>query len=614
MIKRDKIAYDMAKRIKELNCLYEFSQLVEQNDNSLDCIFQGSTNLIAKSWQYSKITCVRVIFEGREFKTDNFRQTQWVQSADILAGNKKSGVVEVYYLQECPQSDEGPFLKEERKLLNTLAERLGYIVKHRQVEEALRESEEIFSQFMNHSPIYVFFKDENIKAIRLSSNYTEMLGRPLCELLGKNMDALFPPELAKSMIADDKRILKEGKPIEFEEELNGRFYSTIKFPIHREGKPAYLAGFTVDITERKKAEEALQKNLTLYRGLIETTDTGFVIIDQEGNVLDANQEYVRLSGHEYLGQILGRNVVEWTVDYEKEKNAEAVGKCFREGQIRNLEIGYVNAQGKITPIEINATVVKVDGTAQILTLCRDITERKRAEKKLAGYRDRLRAMSSKLLLAEEHQRHQIAAKLHDSIGQDLALSVLKLDTLKKSVSSKDIAAELDKVKKTIEKTIQDTRTLSFDLSSPTLYRFGFVRAIEQWISEQVQGKHGIKATFVENGKIGPLDEDVSIVLFQAAREVLINVIKHAHAKSVKVSIRPIDGKIETIIEDDGVGFETSEIGSFIDKNSGFGLFNIRERLNYLGGDIKIESRPGHGTRITLIAPLQTEENRGRQQI
>ena len=146
------------------------------------------------------------------------------------------------------------------------------------------------------------------------------------------------------------------------------------------------------IQELEEAEKALQKNLTLYNGLIETTNTGFVILDQEGKVIDANQEYVRLSGHKNLSQIYGRSVVEWTADYEKEKNAEAVDKCFREGQIRNLNIDYINAQGKITPIEINATVIKVDEVTKILTLCRDITERRQAEEALRDSEGRFKTI------------------------------------------------------------------------------------------------------------------------------------------------------------------------------------------------------------------------------
>jgi PAS domain S-box-containing protein/putative nucleotidyltransferase with HDIG domain len=136
--------------------------------------------------------------------------------------------------------------------------------------------------------------------------------------------------------------------------------------------------FISDIAVRKQREDALKESDSIYRALIETTDTGYVIIDSEGAVVDANQEYVRLAGYSDLNEILGKSVLEWTADYEKEKNAAAVAKCIRDGFIRNLEIDYLDRFGKITPVEVNATVMFRGNQLQIFTLCRDITSCKRA--------------------------------------------------------------------------------------------------------------------------------------------------------------------------------------------------------------------------------------------
>jgi PAS domain S-box-containing protein len=141
-------------------------------------------------------------------------------------------------------------LPEQNLMISTVWD----VTDHHLAGESLRETEEIFSRFMEFSPIYVFFKDENIRSLRLSRNYEKMLGKPIEELLGKNMDEIFPSELAKNMVADDMRVLKEGKAITVEEELNGRFYSTTKFPVFIDGKPRFLAGYTTDITERKRRE------------------------------------------------------------------------------------------------------------------------------------------------------------------------------------------------------------------------------------------------------------------------------------------------------------------------------------------------------------------------
>lgn len=158
-------------------------------------------------------------------------------------------------LSRMQQLDAAAVGKAEETLKTAAQSKDFAITAWAKTEQALKEIEVKFRLFLEYTPIYVFFKDENIRSLHLSRNYEQLLGRPLEELLGKSMEELFPSELARSMVADDRRILREGKPLEVEEEFGGRFYSTLKFPICIDGKPCFLAGFTTDITERKLMEE-----------------------------------------------------------------------------------------------------------------------------------------------------------------------------------------------------------------------------------------------------------------------------------------------------------------------------------------------------------------------
>ncbi|MCX5796282.1 MAG: PAS domain S-box protein [Elusimicrobia bacterium] len=137
-----------------------------------------------------------------------------------------------------------------------------------------------------------------------------------------------------------------------------------------------------DVTARRLAEDHLIESERLYRALVETTNTGYVVVDGEGRVVDANPEYVRLSGHRGLDDIRGRGVMEWTVPSDRERNAAAVADCFKNGFVRNLEIDYADREGRVTPIEINATVVQMGEKPLIMTICRDITSRRRAQEAL----------------------------------------------------------------------------------------------------------------------------------------------------------------------------------------------------------------------------------------
>ncbi len=162
-------------------------------------------------------------------------------------------------------------------------------------------------------------------------------------------------------------------------------------PFQYEGEP-HLLLLIGDITERKQAEAALRESEEKHRVLIETTATGFVFLDADGRVLDANDEYLRLAGYDKREQILGRRVTEWTAAYDQARNAVEVKKCIASGSVRGLVVDHVHPDKTVIPVEINASTLGAGDSLKIVALCRDITERKQAEMTLQGSRQMLRSV------------------------------------------------------------------------------------------------------------------------------------------------------------------------------------------------------------------------------
>ncbi len=142
---------EVGERIKELNCLFEISRLMERRGLTLKEILQAIVELIPPALQYPEITCAKIITEGQEFSTGNFEETKWALTQKIIVNDKAVGALAVCYLEELPESDEGPFLKEERALINTIAERIGRIIERNKAQTALVESEKRFRDLVEHS-------------------------------------------------------------------------------------------------------------------------------------------------------------------------------------------------------------------------------------------------------------------------------------------------------------------------------------------------------------------------------------------------------------------------------------------------------------------------------
>ena len=162
--------------------------------------------------------------------------------------------------------------------------------------------------------------------------------------------------------------------------------------------------------------------------------------------------------------------------------------------------------------------------------------------------------------------------------------------------------------------LDDIRSLTFELSNPLLYEVGFEAAMKSWLKHEIEKNAGLKCEFTSDDKKIELDEDTKVVLFKAMRELLINIVKHAGARTVKLGIAKRNNEVEVTVEDDGAGFDVSKLGLPSGTKGGFGLFNIRERLEYIGGQLEIESSPGKGNSRRYDSPgeeIRTGTRRGK---
>ena len=250
--------------------------------------------------------------------------------------------------------------------------------------------------------------------------------------------------------------------------------------------------------------------------------------------------------------------------------------------------------------QVQYRTAKLRSANELLNL--EVEERIANEKKMREQQDKLRSLSSQLLLTEERERRRIATELHDRIGQTLAVTKIKLGELREASTSNEAVKALDDIREFIDQTIQDTRSLTFELSPPILYELGLEAALA-WLVDQTRQKHGLQIEFSDDGQPKPLDYSCRVIMFQAARELIFNIVKHARAHSATVSVREDNDAIRIDIEDDGLGFDISKLAASTPGFLGFGLFSIRERIGPLGGRMEIQSGSGSGTRATIVLPL-----------
>lgn len=243
----------------------------------------------------------------------------------------------------------------------------------------------------------------------------------------------------------------------------------------------------------------------------------------------------------------------------------------------------------------------------------DVTERKLSEKKLLNLNEalqrrteQLRSLSFELTRAEERERHRIAHLLHDDLQQLLVAAKIALRT--QSSKTSDVSS-LDKVDALLDQSIAASRSLTAELVPPMLYEKGLSEAL-RWLAGWMQQKHGIEVVVDADGQQEELDQDILSVLFQSTRELLFNVVKHSQVKRAVVTLSyNAKDTVVVCIRDEGVGFDPAAQEISAGPLQGFGLVAMRERLAIMGGHLKMESAPGHGTTSIIVMPIRFKEKR-----
>jgi PAS domain S-box-containing protein len=421
------------------------------------------------------------------------------------------------------------------------------------------------------------------------------------EVVGKNVSAYYPQEyLQRRQREMLPALLREGHWHSEQTILprRGEPISTLQstFLIRDEnGEPFRIAVLVSDITERKRAEQAIAESERKYRYLVETTDTGYLILDDAGCVVDANEQYVRLTGYRSLAEIMGRTVGEWTAPHDAERNAREVQKCLQQGSVRQLEVDYRGPDGNVVPVEINASVIETKQGRRILALCHDITERRRAQEALRREHRTLKH----LLQSSDRERQIIAYEIHDGLAQQLSGAIMQFQTFEHMKDSQPgLAANAYGAGVTmLQQGLFEARRLIAGVRPPILDESGVVAAVGHLVNEQSRLK-GPEIEYRSRVSFDRLVPTLENAIYRITQEGLNNACRHGQSQKVRISLWQRGDGLRIEIRDWGVGFDPKTVP----KNR-FGLEGIRQRARLLGGKCSIRSTAGKGTRIAVELPV-----------
>jgi PAS domain S-box-containing protein len=316
---------------------------------------------------------------------------------------------------------------------------------------------------------------------------------------------------------------------------------------------------------------------------------------ENGTFLNVNEAYLEFAGVQ-RDQLLGRSAPEMGLPVDASIRPRIIEQLRDLGIIENLELQVRRASGEISTVLSSIQLINLDETEALLLAFIDITERVKAEQQI-------RSLAYDLTMAEQEERRRISQILHDDLQQRIFAIKMQISSLSEAYQQGDReAAEVDfaQLQTWLDESISVTRNLSIDLSPAILNGEGLTDALI-WLSAQMQDQYGLHVALHSDGIRGRYEDSLRILIFQAVREILFNIVKHANTSEATISMSRASGHTRLTIRDDGVGFDAQAVlrGS---KTAG-GLLNLQHRLNLVGCTIQIHSQPNaQGTQVIIDIP------------
>jgi PAS domain S-box-containing protein len=497
-------------------------------------------------------------------------------------------------------------------------------------EEALRESESLYRAIAENFPggaIYIFDRDLRYRVA--DGEAMKTLGYSREALEGKTIWEATDKETCHLLEQRYPRVLA-GESLHFETLLKGRVFSSSYVPIRNE-QGHIFAGMVVshDITEQKLAMESLRQRAEEVERLLEVVPVAvWIANDPQSLTITGNRkanEFYEAQPNENVSATTLPEVRRFFTPDGREIPAEELPMqkaIVTDQNVQDAELHVQLPSGRRIAMLGNAVPLHdQEGNVRgCISAFLDITDRMRAAEELRQLNetleqrvaertaeakqraDALRQLALELSGAEDLERRRIAMILHDDLQQYLAAIRFRLGSLiPDDLSSPKLTEQISAVESLVDESIQKCRNLSHELSPPVLHQNGLIPALK-WLSQDMKEKYGLQVNLQAEPGAEPASQMLATVLFRSIRELLFNIVKHANIDSAVMQANSTNGLIRIQVSDPGRGFDLDKIRSQGDSKGGFGLFNVEERINFLGGTFHVKSAPGEGTRIDISVP------------